>query len=82
MSKSFYHERYSLTKGQEEIIKTLLPHPKSTGRPALKLLTFFNVILWILSEPRGAIYLRTTAIGTAFTTNSVNGVSPVCLLSC
>ena len=50
MSKSFYHTRYCLTKAQEEIIKPLLPAPKSTGRPALNPLTVFNAILWILSS--------------------------------
>ena len=50
MSNSFYHERYCLTKAQEEIIEPLLPAPKSTGRPALNPLTVFNAILWILSS--------------------------------
>ena len=50
MSKSFYHTRYCLTKAQEEIIKPLLPAPKSTGRPALNPLTVFKAILWILSS--------------------------------
>ena len=50
MSNSFYHERYCLTKTQEEIIKPLLPVPKSTGRPGLNPLTVFNAILWILSS--------------------------------
>ena len=50
MSNSFYHERYCLTKTQEEIIKPLLPTPKSKGRPALNSLTVFNAILWILSS--------------------------------
>ena len=50
MSNSFYHERYCLTKTQEEIIKPLLLAPKSTGRPALKPLVVFNAILWILSS--------------------------------
>ena len=50
MSNSFYHARYCLTKAQEEIIKPLLPAPKSTGRPGLNPLTVFNAILWILSS--------------------------------
>ena len=50
MSKSFYHERYCLTKTQEEITKPLLPTPKSTGRPSLNPLIVFNAILWILSS--------------------------------
>ena len=50
MSNSFYHTRYCLTKAQEEIIKPLLPAPKSTGRPALNSLMVFNAILWILSS--------------------------------
>ena len=50
MSNSFYHERYCLTKEQEEIIRSLLPAPKSTGRPCLNPLTVFNAILWILSS--------------------------------
>ena len=50
MSKSFYHERYCLTKTQREIIEPLLPAPKLTGRPALNPLTVFNAILWILSS--------------------------------
>lgn len=50
MSNSFYHERYSLTKAQEEIITPLLPVAKSTGRPGLNPLTVFNAILWILSS--------------------------------
>ena len=50
MSNSFYHERYCLTKTQEEIIKPLLPKAKSTGRPALNPLVVFNAILWILSS--------------------------------
>ena len=50
MSNSFYHERYSLTKRQEEIIAPLLPEPKSTGRPGLDPLTVFNAILWIMSS--------------------------------
>ena len=50
MSNFFYHTRYCLTKTQEEIIKPLLPTPKSTGRPALNHLTVFNAILWILSS--------------------------------
>ena len=50
MSNSFYHTRYCLTKAQEEIIKPLLPVPKSTGRPSLNPLTVFNAILWILSS--------------------------------
>ena len=50
MSNSFYHERYSLTKRQEEIIKPLLPASKSTGRPGLDPLTVFNAILWMLSS--------------------------------
>ncbi len=50
MSNSFYHERYCLTKRQEEIIAPLLPEPKSTGRPGLDPLTVFNAILWMLSS--------------------------------
>ena len=50
MSNSFYHERYCLTKTQEEIIKPLLPAPKSTGRPGLDPMIVFNAILWILSS--------------------------------
>ena len=50
MSNSFYHTRYSLTKAQEEIIKPLLPSPKSTGRPSLNSVMVFNAILWILSS--------------------------------
>ena len=50
MSNSFYHERYCLTKAQEEIIKPLLPAPKPTGRPGLNPLIVFNAILWILSS--------------------------------
>ncbi len=50
MSNSFYHERYCLTKTQEEIIKPLLPAPKSTGRPSLNPLIVFNAILWIMSS--------------------------------
>lgn len=50
MSNSFYHSRYCLTKEQEEIIKPLLPAPKSTGRPGLNPLIVFNAILWILSS--------------------------------
>ena len=50
MSNSFYHTRYCLTKTQEEIIKPLLPTPKSTGRPGLNPLIVFNAILWILSS--------------------------------
>jgi len=50
MSNLFYHERYCLTKAQEEIIKPLLPAPKATGRPALNPLIVFNAILWIMSS--------------------------------
>lgn len=50
MSNSFYHARYCLTKTQEEIIKPLLPAPKSTGRPGLDPMIVFNAILWILSS--------------------------------
>ena len=50
MSNSFYHERYCLTKAQEEIIKPLLPSSKPTGRPCLNPITVFNAILWILSS--------------------------------
>ena len=50
MSKSFYHERYCLTKTQREIIEPLLPAPKSTGRPSLNPLIVFNAILWMLSS--------------------------------
>ena len=50
MSNSFYHERYCLTKTQEEIIRPLLSAPKSTGRHCLNPLTVFNAILWILSS--------------------------------
>ena len=50
MSDSFYHERYCLTKRQEEIIAPLLPAPKMTGRPGLNSLKVFNAILWILSS--------------------------------
>ena len=49
-SNSFYHERYSLTKRQEEVIAPLLPEPKTTPRPGLNPLTVFNAILWILSS--------------------------------
>ena len=41
MSNSFYHERYCLTKTQEEIIRPL---------PGLNPLIVFNAILWILSS--------------------------------
>ena len=43
MSNLFYHERYCLTKAQEEIIKPLLPAPKATGRPALNPLIVFKI---------------------------------------
>ena len=44
MSNSFYHERYSLTKRQEEVIKALLPAPKAT--PSLDSLKVFNAIVF------------------------------------
>ena len=50
MSNSFYHERYCLTKAQQEVIEPLLPAPKPTGRPGLNPLMVFNAILWILSS--------------------------------
>ena len=50
MSNAFYHERYCLTKRQEEVIAPLLPEPKTTGRPGLNPLKVFNAILWILSS--------------------------------
>lgn len=50
MSNTFYHERYSLTKRQEEIIMPLLPKPNVKGRPGLNPLIVFNAILWILSS--------------------------------
>ena len=50
MSNSFYHERYCLTKRQEEVIAPLLPAPKAKRRPSLNSLTVFNAILWILSS--------------------------------
>ena len=50
MSNSFYHERYCLTKRQEEVIAPLLPAPKAKGRPSLDFLTVFNAILWILKS--------------------------------
>lgn len=47
MSEIFYHK---ITDEQWEIIKSHLPKPKSTGRPALNSRTVFNAIFWILDS--------------------------------
>ena len=73
MSKLFYHERYCLTKRQEEVIAALLPAPKAKGKPSLNSLTVFNAILRISqAEPHGEIYLLITEIGAAFIISSGN----------
>ena len=47
MSETFYHK---ITDEQWKIIKSHLPKPKSTGRPALDSRTVFNAIFWILDS--------------------------------
>ena len=82
MTNSFYHQRYRLTKEQEEIIAPLLPAPKATRRPGLNPMIVFNAILWryYRAKPHGAICPLTSGTGTAFITNSSSGALRVFLM--